>query len=142
MKEDYVITIRGKMRRRGDDCDDIELMTRGSFVRRGSSYYIVYKETDETGYAGCVTTVKVDDSNKIVLLRYGSVSGQLIIEKGRRHVSIYETGFGSMNFGVAADEIESRLSSEGGSLSFSYLLDVDNLSLSHNSVEITVKPVE
>ncbi len=140
MKEDFVITVRGKMERHGE-CDNIEMMTRGNFVRRGNSYYIVYKETEATGYAGCVTTVKVEASNKVSMLRYGPAPSQLIVEKGRRHVCIYETGYGSMNFGVAADEIDSHLSAEGGSVSFGYLIDVDGSSFSQNSVQITVKPV-
>lgn len=60
MNEEYLIKIRGSMEQDGQaPADPIELMTRGSFVRKGSSYYITYKETEATGYAGCTTTLKI-----------------------------------------------------------------------------------
>lgn len=139
MNEDYLITIRGTMEQ-GGERDKVKLMTRGSFVRRNGSFFITYKETETTGYAGCVTTVKVEDSQKVSMLRFGSAPSQLVIEKGRRHVCHYETGYGSLSLGVAADEIESRLSEKGGTVQFSYLLDVDTASISRNTVKITVKP--
>ena len=52
----------------------------------------------------------------------------------------YETGHGSLSLGVAADEIRSRLSDEGGTVRFSYLLDMDTAAVSRNIVKITVKP--
>ena len=141
MNEDYLITIRGTMEQ-GGERDKVKLMTRGSFVRRNGSFFITYKETETTGYAGCVTTVKVEDSQKVSMLRFGSAPSQLVIEKGRRHVCHYETGYGSLSLGVAADEIESRLSDKGGTVRFSYLLDVDAASISRNTVKITVKPAD
>ena len=115
MKEDYLITIHGTMEQDGES-DSVKLMTRGSFVKRNGSFFISYKETEATGYAGCVTTVKVEDSHKVSMLRFGPTPSQLVIEKGRRHVCHYETGHGSLSLGVAADEIRSRLSDEGGTV--------------------------
>ena len=139
MKEDYLITIHGTMEQNGDS-DSVKLMTRGSFIRRGGSFFITYKETETTGYQGCVTTVKVEGSHKVSMLRFGPAPSQLVIEKGRRHVCHYETGEGSLSLGVAADMIDSCLSDKGGRVRFSYLLDVDSNSVSRNIVDITVKP--
>ncbi len=140
MKEDYLITIHSKAERRGGEDDSIELTTRGSFVRRGRSYYIIYKETQATGFEGCTTAVKVEGSGRVSMLRYGPAASQLVIEKGRRHMCLYDTGYGSMTLSVTADEIKSSLDESGGSVSFSYLIDIEDSPLSRNSVEITVKP--
>ena len=95
MEENYLITIKGTMEQRGDT-DTVELMTRGSLVHKDGAYYIVYKETETTGYEGCTTTVKVaEDARKVSMLRFGKQSSQLIIEKGTRHLCHYETGYGS-----------------------------------------------
>ena len=80
------------------------------------------------------------DSHNVSTLRFGPAPSQLVIEKGRRHVGHYETGHGSLSLGVAADEIHSRLSDEGGTVRFSYLLDMDTAAVSRNIVKITVKP--
>ena len=113
MEEKYLITIKGTMEQRGDT-DTVELMTRGSLVHKDGAYYIVYKETEATGYEGCTTTVKVaDDARKVSMLRFGKQTSQLVIEKGTRHLCHYETGYGAISLGVSADVIEHALDDLG-----------------------------
>lgn len=138
MDQSYLICIDGAMEQDGES-DRIQLKTRGSFVRRGGSFFITYEESETTGYAGCVTTVKVaQDGQKVSMLRYGRAASQLIIEKGVRHVCHYDTGVGALSLGVAADEIEHALTDEGGEVRFSYTLDSGTQELSRNLVKITV----
>lgn len=142
MEENYLITIKGTMEQDGER-ESVELMTRGKFVRRGSSYFIAYEETEATGYAGCTTTVKATtDAREVVMTRFGKVPSQLVIEKGVRHICHYETGFGSVSLGVAADVIELDLTDAGGRLQFSYTLDSGGENfISRNLVDITVAPL-
>lgn len=139
LKEDYIIRIKSRMIQDGDR-DTVELMTRGSFVQRGGSYYITYRETETTGYEGCVTTLKLAaDGSRVAMLRFGPANTQLLIEKGRRNLCHYETGYGSMTLGVTADEIVCELTETGGRARFSYLLDADSAELtSQNCLEVTV----
>ena len=140
LPENCMITIRGTMEQ-GDDNDTVELMTRGYFTHRDGNYYITYKESETTGYEGCTTTLKVsEDSHQVSMLRHGPMPSQLIIEKGVRHVCHYETGYGSMNLGVSADEITHALGEDGGDIHFSYTLDSGNEALlSRTLVQVTVK---
>ena len=142
MEENYLITIKGTMEQDGER-ESVELMTRGKFVRRGSSYFIAYEETEATGYAGCTTTVKATaDAREVVMTRFGKVPSQLVIEKGVRHICHYETGFGSVSLGVAADVIELDLTDAGGRPQFSYTLDSGGENfISRNLVDITVAPL-
>ena len=138
MDQSYLICIDGAMEQDGEK-DRIQLKTRGSFVRRGGSFFITYEESETTGYAGCVTTVKVaEDGRRVAMLRYGRAASQLIIEKGVRHVCHYDPGVGALSLGVAADEIEHALTDEGGEVRFSYTLDSGTQELSRNLVKITV----
>ena len=58
LKEDYLIRI--KSRTEHEDLPDmVELTTRGSFVHKNGSFFITYRDTETTGYAGCTTTLKV-----------------------------------------------------------------------------------
>lgn len=149
LKEDYIIRIKSRADQNidgtvsnGKDEDFIELITRGSYVQRGGSYYITYKETETTGYDGCVTTLKfAADGSRVAMLRFGQGADgtQLLIEKGKRNLCHYETGYGSMTLGVTADEIDCGLTEKGGVARFSYLLDANNAGMvSRNSLEITV----
>ncbi len=139
MQDDYLITILGTMEQ-GDESDSIELTTRGDYSFKNNKYYITYEESSATGFLGCTTTVKVEGNNKVSMLRFGARPSQLIIEKGRRHVAHYDTGEGSLSLGVAADEIISELKDDGGTVRFSYMLDMNSEAISRNIVEITVKP--
>lgn len=138
MKENYLINITGTMEQEGDT-DTVRLMTRGSFLRKNGSFFISYKETEATGYEGNITTVKVDPEGKVSMLRFGSAPSQLVIERGRRHVCHYDSGYGVLSLGVAADEIDNRLTAAGGNLTFSYTLDSGSAHISRNKVKITVQ---
>lgn len=142
MEENYLITIKGTMEQDGKS-DTVELMTHGALVHKDSAYYIIYKETEATGYEGCTTTVKVsEDARKVSMLRFGKIPSQLIVEKGTRHLCHYETGYGAVSLGVAADVIEHQLTDRGGKLKFSYTLDsgAENF-ISRNLVDISVDPL-
>ena len=74
------------------------------------------------------------------MTRFGKAPSQLVIEKGVRHICHYETGFGSVSLGVAADEITPELGPEGGRLQFSYTLDSGGENfISRNLVDIHVE---
>jgi uncharacterized beta-barrel protein YwiB (DUF1934 family) len=141
-KENYIIRIKSQIEQDGD-IQSVELMTRGNFVLKNDSYYITYKETETTGYDGCVTTVKLAvDGSRVAMMRYGQAATQLLIEKARRNLCHYETGFGSMTLGVTADEIECLMNEKGGVARFSYILDANNAAMvSRNSLEITVNHI-
>ena len=141
MTEDYLIQIDGKIEMDDTDDDSVQLMTRGSFSEKNGNYYIVYKETEATGYEGCTTSVKIaGDNSRVTMTRFGPMPSQLIIEKGVRHLCHYDVGPASLTLGVAADEIHHLLTPEGGTVRFSYTLDSDRESLlSRNLVEITVR---
>ena len=126
LKEDYIIRIKSRIEQHIDEpMEDeekeefVELMTRGQFVQKGGS--------------------------RVVMLRFGKNGGvgtQLQIEKGKRNLCHYETGFGSMTLGVTADEIVNELTEKGGTVRFAYLLDANSADLvSRNRLEVTVTHV-
>ena len=73
------------------------------------------------------------------MVRRGSNNAQLVIERGRRHLCHYETGFGDMVIGVNGMDIENTLGSDGGELNFSYKLDLNSNFLSLNRLSVTVR---
>lgn len=153
LKEDYIIRIKSRIEQHVEEPAEeeekeefVELMTRGQFAQKGGSYYITYKETETTGYEGCTTTLKIAaDGSRVAMLRFGKGGGagtQLIIEKGKRNLCHYETGYGSMTLGVTADEIVCGLTEKGGTAKFGYLLDANSAELvSRNRLEVTVTHV-
>lgn len=138
MGKDYLISIDGTMLQDGES-DNVRLLTRGRFVKRGANFFITYNETEATGYEGSTTTVKVEEGQRVSMTRFGKTHSKLIIERGRRHVCHYESGYGSLSLGISADEIINNLTDQGGDVTFSYTLDSGNVQISHNQVKITVQ---
>ena len=127
--ENYIIRIKSYIDQfdsegntKEEDRDHIELMTRGSLVKKGESFYITYKETQTIGFEGCTTTIKIaEDGSRVALLRFGRTNSQLLIERERRNLCHYETEVGSLTLGVTGDGIDCNLthlnfSNEGNTL--------------------------
>lgn len=137
MKKDVMIEIKGVYRQE-DEEDQVELLTTGSYYKKNGHYYIAYDESEATGFGGTHTVLKVEDSDRVTLLRTGAAKSQLIIERGVRHQCHYNTGYGAMTIGVSGDRVISDLNDSGGKLEFAYSLDVNTSLASENAVFIRV----
>ncbi|WP_228725134.1 DUF1934 domain-containing protein [Caproicibacter fermentans] len=134
-----MISIKGRQRV-DDETGEVELTTFGSYVRRGDSRYIVYKEyTSEDKNTTRTSILKVDGGNKVTLMRGGEDSTRLILERGKRHLCQYDTEFGNMMIGVFTSRVQSELNDLGGKLEVSYTLDINSSLSSQNEIFITIK---
>jgi uncharacterized beta-barrel protein YwiB (DUF1934 family) len=138
MKKDYLITIDGR-HTAGDNTENISLSTLGSYSRRNGVDYIIYKETEATGYEGDVTTLMVENQHRATITRSGKTKSHLVIEKGQKHMCHYDTGYGSINIGILAEKIDNSLAMEGGEVRLRYALDLNASTISVNELTITVK---
>ena len=150
--ENYIIRIKSYIDQfdsegntKEEDRDHIELMTRGSLVKKGESFYITYKETQTIGFEGCTTTIKIaEDGSRVALLRFGKVNTQLVIQRDYRNICYYETEVGPITLGVTGDGIACDLSEPaGGTAKFSYLLDADDPTalINRTTLEIQVEHI-
>ena len=151
--ENYIIRIKSYIDQfdsegntKEEDRDHIELMTRGSLVKKGESFYITYKETQTIGFEGCTTTIKIaEDGSRVALFRFGKVNTQLVIQRDYRNICYYETEVGPITLGVTGDGIACDLSEPaGGTAKFSYLLDADDPTalINRTTLEIQVEKVK
>lgn len=138
MKKEVLIKIKGTQII-NDEADSVEIFTVGNFYKKNGNYYISYEESEENGYAGIRTTLKVENNDKVTMLRSGAGKSQLIIENGIRHMCHYDTGFGSMMIGISGNNILSRLNDNGGDVIFKYSMDINSLLASENEVYVNVE---
>jgi uncharacterized beta-barrel protein YwiB (DUF1934 family) len=140
MQENYLISIIGRQQV-DDQTGEVEVTTLGSYVKKGNSRYIVYKEYDAEDSSNTPRTsvLKVDGNSRVTLMRGGADSTRLILENGKRHVCPYETGYGCMMIGVFTSKVKSELDDLGGKLEVNYTLDINSNLSSMNEIYITVK---
>ena len=140
MKENYLITIEGNITMDGDT-DSVTLTTLGSYQMKNGKYYIVYKETEATGFAGCTTTLKAWDDGVSMTRFGGEGSSNLLIEKGAINLCNYQTMAGPIMLDINGIDIVNNLDDNGGSLSFEYSLSSSGMLISENKVNVTVKEI-
>ena len=93
MKEDYAITIRGRQVYEDEDQGEICLSALGTYREKDGTRFILYKEYDEDNASAYRTALLKVEPGMVTMSRSGSPT-RLILEKGRRHLCLYDTGLG------------------------------------------------
>ena len=138
MQKEVYSQIKG-IQKNDEGSDVTELLTQGLYFERDGKQYLLYDESEATGFEDCKTTLKLDHSDKVVMRRTGPQRSELVIEKGIRNVGLYGTIAGDLQIGVFADTIRNELTEQGGTVYFKYQLDVNSVFLSENEIYIDVK---
>ena len=138
MTDSVIISIKGKQLYKESGPDEIELVTAGTMKRDGSGWTISYEESELTGLEGTTTRLYIQD-RRVTLLREGCVNAQMVFEEGQRHLSMYETPYGSLSVGVNTRRMRSTVGESGGDLEIDYAIEIDNLLAGHNLFRMNVK---
>lgn len=133
-----IISIKGSQSN-GKATDEMELVTEGKLVRRGDdSYTISYEESELTGLEGTTTVLHIDGP-RVTLLREGAFNSQMVFEAGRRHLSMYETPYGSLSVGIDTRRMKNTVTEGGGDLEIDYAIEIDNLLAGRNIFRMNVR---
>ena len=138
MEESVVISVEGTQRMVGEEKQTVQIVTDGTMKREGDMVYLSYEESEMTGMEGTTTTLAVG-SYHVVLTRTGSIESQMVFEKGKRNVSLYDMGFGALTIGVKARRLKNELGPEGGRLEISYGIEIEDQIQGLNSFVIDVR---
>ncbi len=146
-KHPVSIRINGVYHADGDDEPmEAELVTDGFMYRLNGHWYVSYVETETTGYDGCTTTLKIGDhafpaEDVVTLIRKGSASSHLIMQRGVRTLGSYNVYGNTMEIGVYTNDMEYNFDESGGKFHLHYTLDMNTNLLSENELTIEVTPV-
>lgn len=124
MKQEVLLSIRGRQAYRDQEPDVIELVTEGTLEYRNGGWDIQYEESDLTGLAGVTTTFRVEP-DQIVLTRTGRLHSQMIFREGEHHESLYQMEFGALMISVCASRIFVQLGRDGGMIDLVYDIDIE-----------------
>ncbi|HKM29042.1 MAG TPA: DUF1934 domain-containing protein [Anaerovoracaceae bacterium] len=125
----------------GEEEDQLEFVTEGKLYERAGSKYLVYDESEFSGFPGCKTTLKLTDSS-MKMRRLGEVGygTEIVFEKGKRFLSKYETPYGMMDMEVLTNDFTNNLSEEGlGNVDIDYNVSISGLAEGRNKLNIEVK---
>lgn len=139
MTENVIISIKGKQLFDGQEPDVTELVTSGTLEHSPEEgYKLSYAESELTGLEGTQTVFRIN-GNQITLTREGGVNSMMVFEEGIRHVSLYETPYGSLSVGVNTKRIKSDFTPSGGEIEIDYAIEVDHAVTGQNFFRIRVQ---
>lgn len=141
-EKDIIVTIRDKHTQDGES-ESAELITTGSFSGNKKDYSISYTERNDE-LESCITTLKVEGNERIVMTRTGKYTAEFIIEKNKRHNCHYATPFGSFFMGIYTKEINSCVAEncERGKLRLQYTIDFNASNVTENEMDIVFEEVK
>ncbi len=138
MEESVVISVEGTQKFLGEEAQTVQIVTDGVMKTEGDMVYLSYEESEMTGMEGTTTTFAVGKDN-VVLTRTGAIQSQMVFEKGKKNVSLYDMGFGALTIGVKARRLKNELGPEGGRLEISYGIEIEEQAQGLNSFVIDVR---
>lgn len=123
------------------DRDRMEFTTVGRCFMRDGTTVLRYEEGSMLSDAAHpVQTMLKIRGEQVVLQRTGGQSTRLVIEKGVRHSSFYNTPYGDFTIGIFGESVQNALASDGR-LYLRYTLDANAGLVSRNELEISIKEV-
>ncbi len=139
--KDIMLKITGRQMAGEKDEDLMEFVTEGKLYEKGEARYLVYDESEFSGFPGCKTTLKLT-GDTIRMKRIGEAAGfgtEFVFEKGKRFFSQYETPYGSMDMEVLTRNVINNLSEEGyGDIHIDYQVNLGGIAEGRNRLKIEV----
>ncbi|MEW6172739.1 MAG: DUF1934 domain-containing protein [Bacillota bacterium] len=140
MEKEVLVTVKGTLTDDLGDQETIELITPARYFCRSADFYIVYHESELSGMAGTITTLKAEPS-RVTLNRMGAQELKQIFEVGIPNRGNYVTPYGSMFCDVFPRKVEVDLTDIGGSINLEYELALDRQPIGCQALSITVREV-
>ena len=138
MEENAIISLKTIQNVEGqDEPNEIELQTKGTFAEKNGKFYIIYEESELTGFEDTTTTIKVSDDS-VSMTRKGKFSSKMVFKRGEKRLCTYNTPYGVIPVGVNPICLESRLNQNGGDVDIEYILDIDNSEYLKNRLKLSV----
>lgn len=140
--KDITIKIVGRRYAEGEVEDEMEFISDARMYERAGARYLLYDESEFSGFPGCKTRLKLTDGS-IRMKRIGGeeagFSHELVLEKGKRFFTIYETPYGSIDMEVLTTDISMDLDSEGyGRVRLGYDVSFEGVEEGRNEIELEI----
>lgn len=141
MKDNIQINI--KTYQGAEDNEPIALETTGRFGMINGKYYIMYNETELTGFPDTTTTLKVWDKS-VVVSRKGKFNMKINYTEGEQFLCLYPTEYGKIGARVKTYSVDFDIDPNAleGKVKVEYTLDINNDRGDANRLIVDIKPIK
>ena len=138
-ENNVIISIKSVQTFEDQTPETVELTTAGRLEPDGDQgYNLSYQESEVTGMEGTLTTFQIE-KDRITLMRLGQFNSQMVFEEGRRHLSMYESPYGTLSVGINTRKMRADLDSRGGTISLAYDIELNHAVAGMTTFEIQVR---
>lgn len=138
MLSDVLISLASQQIDADGESSGMSLTMEGKYYEKAGYKYITYKETRLTGMEGTTTLIKIE-SDRVSVIRMGSVEAKQVFMEGKRYLSNYITSFGTFQMAVIPWTVEVFIQGGEGRIHLEYDLEIDDQPFSRNSMVIEVR---
>jgi len=126
----------------GDEAEEqMEFVTEGKLYEKNGATYLIYEESEFSGFPGCKTSLKLKgDTIRLKRIGDGTEYGMEIeFKEGQRFSSKYDTPYGPIGMEVLTDSVTNDLSPEGyGKIGVKYQVSLGGMAEGRNELNIEV----
>ena len=138
MTKEILLSISGLHMLEEED-GNVEVVTAGDYYNRNGKHYILYDEVVE-GLSGHISNRIKISGESVEVTKKGLTNTQLIFEKGKKHMTRYQTPYGILNLGVLTRDVQVREEDALIGVKVEYILEVNEQHLAECTIEMQVKP--
>lgn len=120
----------------------VEFMTEGTLQTAETGIRLSYNESGDQAPAPCSTVIELEQDGLVSIRRSGGRNGVLLMQQGKRMLSSYDTGYGSVNLCIVANRVQSRFDGSNGTVELAYTMELEGEQLGSNHMTIEVKPAQ
>jgi uncharacterized beta-barrel protein YwiB (DUF1934 family) len=118
--------------------EKVEVVTPGSFSKKGDTFYAIYDETEISGMEGTTTTLKIAD-NKFSIIRMGSTNAEMEFQKSKPNVSLYDTPYGTLELNINTRDLNIKVDEDGAEVYVRYNLSISGMKAQSTTLNIKIK---
>lgn len=135
-----IIDIKSKIQQDDGEVHEIDMVTEAEWYEKNNSIFLVYMESELSGMAGSKTMLKVQD-DQITMTRFGDASSKIVFNIKEPVVSMYKTPYGDFEMSVFTEVLDHNLKADQllGNIHLEYRMVLENVSTSHNTLNISIR---
>lgn len=141
MTEEVLVSIKGLQLMGPDDEDETEIVTRGTYLKKGDKHYIRYEEVVE-GMEGTIQNLIKIDETSMEVTKKGLTNVHMIFEKDKKNMTYYDTPFGSLLVGISATNMELKNGEKDIDVTVQYALDVNYEHLADCTISMNIRSMD
>ncbi len=135
-----LITVKATQKTLGEPPQIIEFTSEGKYYERMGAIFLVYEESELSGFPGHKTTLKIHEDH-VTMRRYGANTSSIHFEKGVREDSEYETPYGVFKLETLTHRLEMALTEVSGEVTIEYALSIQGVHEAMHTLVISYRAI-